>query len=171
MCFINTLMGVHGLEPWTSSLSGTRSNQTELHAQIPFEQRSFPGRYFQKSACDKRTIKGETSNERIHFNLFIRLINGGNRLFFKFILLTRSFFHFALPFTPIPLEFFRWPGQKYPGSRSRPGMKWKKSSVGSILRKMGVGDSQNRNITSVPKPRHRKKQCLRTRRPRSQQVL
>ena len=27
-------MGVHGLEPWTSSLSGTRSNQTELHARI-----------------------------------------------------------------------------------------------------------------------------------------
>ena len=26
-------MGVHGLEPWTSSLSGTRSNQTELHAR------------------------------------------------------------------------------------------------------------------------------------------
>ena len=28
-----TIMGAHGLEPWTSALSGPRSNQTELCAQ------------------------------------------------------------------------------------------------------------------------------------------
>ena len=31
--YLAHLLGVHGLEPWTSSLSGTRSNQTELHAR------------------------------------------------------------------------------------------------------------------------------------------
>ena len=35
------IMGVHGLEPWTSSLSGTRSNQTELYAHPPKGQVPF----------------------------------------------------------------------------------------------------------------------------------
>ena len=30
-------VGAHGFEPWTSSLSGTRSNQTELRARRPTE--------------------------------------------------------------------------------------------------------------------------------------
>ena len=61
-------MGAHGLEPWTSSLSGTRSNQTELCAR--------PSR-------QKAATMNATTSERLkrfpHFNRRARKRKGEKR--------------------------------------------------------------------------------------------
>ena len=64
-------MGVHGLEPWTSSLSGTRSNQTELHARNVYFKKIFLQDFYRINFFEKLSMgRGERFKKGEEFTRF-----------------------------------------------------------------------------------------------------